>query len=63
MKPGQIFGKNIDDLAPGIIHTALLQQLPVLLDLATSIDRHQLQRPHQNLAEMACAFFGGELGF
>src|SRR6185436_10486763 len=41
------------ELAPRVLALALLEQLPRLLDLRAFADRHELQRPEQDLAEVA----------
>lgn len=49
----RITGELVGELAPGTLRAAALQHLPVLLDLLALADRHQLQRPEQDLAELA----------
>ncbi len=51
LKFTRVAGKLIGQLYPGIVR-GQLQQFPVLLDLRT-LERHQLQRPEQDLPKMA----------
>ncbi len=50
---GRIVRELVEDLAPRIVGTGLFEQLPVPLDLHRSPDGHQLQRPEDDLAELA----------
>ena len=43
----------VADLAPRIVGAFACQQVPVRLDLLAFADRHELQRPQQDLPEMA----------
>ncbi len=43
-------------LTPGIVGAGALQQLPVLLDLRPFADRHELQRPEQDLPKLPDEF-------
>ena len=47
--------KFVDHFVPGIRRSARLQNFPVPLDLRTFAQRHQLQRPQQDLPEVANA--------
>ena len=48
----------VHDLVPRVVRPALLEQLPVFLDLRAAPERDELQGPQENLAKMANRLFG-----
>ncbi len=49
---GGVAGELVDHFVPRIALALSLEQFPVLLDLRALANRHQLQRPEQDLPEM-----------